>query len=126
MKKNDFITIFNQLTSSKLADYSLFTDIIENHYEKFKYLYYMIDDIDLKNVNTIYSKANKKELTTVIVPKSVKYSNEIIFDINDRKNKYPLSEYFNVNLIEEKQGLEITISMADNKKEGEIYANRSF
>lgn len=84
----------------------------------------MIDDIDLKNVNTIYSKASKKELTTVIVPKSVKYSNEIIFDINDRKTKYPLSEYFNVNLIEEKQGLEISISMVDNKKEGEIYANR--
>jgi len=122
--KNDFITIFNQLTSSKLADYSLFSDMLENHYEKFKFLYYLIENINLNNIDSIYSKATKKELTTFIVPKSVKYSNDIIYNINNRKHKYSLSKYFNIDLIEGKDVLQICISLANNKKEGEIYADR--
>lgn len=122
--KNDFITIFNQLTSSKLADYSLFSDLIDNHYEKFKYLYYLIGDVDISKIDTIYAKTSKKTLTTYITPKNVKYSNEIIFDINSKKHKYQYSNYFEVNLIEERNVLEISIKTVDNKKEGDIYADR--
>ena len=122
--KNDFVTIFNQLTSSKLADYSLFSDMIENHYEKFKFLYYLIEDIDLDNIDNIYSKASKKELKTFIIPKSVKCSNSIIFDINSKKQEYSLSSFFNINLTEEHDKLVVSIRIVDDKKEGEIYENR--
>lgn len=122
--KNDFITLFNRLTSSKLADYSLFSDMIENHYEKFKFLYYMINNIDLNNIDSIYSKTSKKELKTTIVPKNVKYANNVIFEINKRKQDYQYAEYFEIDLSEKNNNIQITISIVDNKKEGEIYENR--
>ena len=57
--KTDLITIFNQLTSSELADYNLFSDIIENHYEKFRYLYSLINNLNLSKVKTINCKTKE-------------------------------------------------------------------
>ena len=122
--KNDMITLFNQLTSSELADYTLFTNILENHYEKFRYLYHMINDINLNKVVKIYCKETKSTITVYIEPHENKYINDIVYIINKKKNTYYNSEYFTTNISESKNILIIDISMSNDHEEGDIYANR--
>lgn len=124
--KNDLITIFNQLTSSELADYKLFSSIIENHYEKFKYLYSLIEDINLDTVDKIYCHCDddKDSLTIYIEASKTKYLNDIIFTINSNKKSYAFFDYFDTNLVQDHKKLCIVISVRYGMKEDEIYANR--
>lgn len=122
--KTDLITIFNQLTSSELADYNLFSDIIENHYEKFRYLYSLINNLNLSKVKTINCKTKEYGLKVYIEPFEIKYANDIIFNINSNKHNYIFSDYFDLDLCEDNGILKIKISMMDGQKESDIYANR--
>lgn len=123
--KNDLITIFNQLTSSELADYKLFSNIIENHYEKFKYLYSLIEDVDLSTVDKIYCDCDEEDsLTIYIEAAKTKYLNEIIFTINSNKKSYAFFDYFNTDLIQDHNKLCMVISVRNGMKEDDIYANR--
>ena len=122
--KSDLITIFNQLTSSELADYNLFYNIIENHYEKFKYLYSLIDDIDLSTVDKINCKDEDDVLSICIQVDKVKYLNDIVYIINSNKKSYVFADYFIVDLIQDRNKLHMTISVKSGMKEDDIYANR--
>lgn len=122
--KSDLINIFNRLTSSKLADYNLFSDILENHYEKYKYLYSLIDDINLNKIEQIYCKANKNSLRVIIEPHNISYINDIVYKINEKRNNYTFSKHFKLNLVETQNYLLVEISTKYNKKEGDIYASR--
>lgn len=122
--KADLITIFNQLTSSELADYNLFEDILSNHYEKFKYLYSLINDINLKKIDKICCTSSSTSIHVFIVPHSAKYLNEIIYSINANRHNYAFSEYFILNVYETNGELNIDIEIPEGSKEGDIYANR--
>lgn len=122
--KSDLINIFNRLTSSELADYDLFFEILENHYEKFKYLYSLIEDINLKKIDQIYCKTSKTKLRIIIEPQKESYINDIIYNINKNRDNYTFSEHFNLDLIESGDRLLIEIKTKNNKKEGELYESR--
>ena len=122
--KSDLINIFNRLTSSELADYNLFDDILENHYEKFKYLYSLIEDIDLKKIGQIYCKAKKNCLRVIIEPDNVSDINTIIYSINENRNNYTFSKYFKLDIVESQNNLLLEIGVKNNKKEGDMYDNR--
>lgn len=122
--RNDMITIFNQLTSSKLADYTLFENIIDYHYEKFKYLYFLINGINLKKIEKIYCTENRNSMEVYIEPHENKYINDIVCAINDKRHDYYNYKYFHVDIIEDGGTLIINISMKNNREEGDIYANR--
>ena len=122
--KSDLINIFNRLTSSELADYNLFSEIIENHYEKFKYLYTLIENVNLNRVEQIYCKTNKNTLRVIIEPIEVSYINDVIYKINKNKNKYSFSKHFKLDVTESQNYILIEISIKDNKKEGDIYESR--
>lgn len=122
---NDMITLFNQLTSSKLADFNVFAEIVDNHYEKFKYLYYMIGKLNLKKINTVLCDLNESSINVEITAKENKYINTIIFTINERKSEYKKSEYFDIDLCEENGVVILNISMNQDSKEGDLlYADR--
>ncbi len=116
--------MFNQLTSSKLADCSLFTNILDHHYEKFQYLYSLLKGIDLDLIKDISCTESSSHIKVYIKPYENNYINEIIYYINDNKHSYKLWKYFNISIIESKNNLEITISMCDDKKEGDLYEDR--
>ena len=120
----DMITLFNRLTSTGLADYTLIENILEHHYEKFKYFYKMINDINLNKIDSIHAEPIDDAIIVYIEPHENNYINEIIYTINSRKTKCKNAKYFNVDVIEDDSSLVITISMCGNKKEGEIYADR--
>jgi len=122
--RHDMVTIFNQLTSSELADYTLFENILEYHYEKFRYFYFLINDIDLKKIEKIYCKEKKNNIKVYIVPHENKYINDIVFAINNCKNDYSSSKYFTVDIIEEYNNIVVDIGMKNDREEGDIYANR--
>lgn len=122
--KNDLITIFNQLTSSELADYNLFSNIIENHYEKFKYLYSLIEDIDLSTIDKIYCSDDKYTLKTTIDARKNKYLNDIVYSINSNRYSYIHSDYFDMDIVQKHNQLIINIKMKSDLKEDDIYANR--
>jgi hypothetical protein len=124
--KSDLVNIFNRLTSSELADCDLFSDILENHYEKFKYFYSLIEDINVSKIDRIYCKTNKNTLRIVIEPEDTSYINKIIYSINSNKDDYTFSKYFNLNLIESGDCLLVEIETKNNVKEEGIYENRSF
>lgn len=122
--KNDLITIFNQLTSSELADYSLFSNILENHYEKFKYLYSLIEDVDLSIIDNIDCEVNPHCLRTIIDAQKSKYLNEIVYSINSNRCSYIYYKYFDVDLKQDHTQLIIDIMMKSDNGEDIIYANR--
>lgn len=122
--KSDLINIFNRLTSSELADYNLFSEILENHYEKYKYLYSLIEDVNLDKVEQIYCKTNKHNLRVIIEPHDISYINDIVCEINSKRNNHTFHKHFNLNMIESQNCLLIEIGIKNNKKEGEMYASR--
>lgn len=122
--KSNLINIFNRLTSSELADYNIFSEILENHYEKFKYLYSLIENVDLDKVEQIYGKTNKNLLRVIIEPSNISDINKIIYTINENRNNYTFSNHFTLNVIESQNYLLIEIGIIDNKKEKSVYASR--
>lgn len=44
-KKKSMVEVFKQLTHDELTDYSLFEEILDKHYQKFKYFYHSTSDI---------------------------------------------------------------------------------
>ena len=122
--RHDMITLFNQLTSSELADYTLFENILEYHYEKFRYFYFLINDVNLKKIEKIYCKEKRSNIMVYIIPHENKYINDIVFAINNSKTQYATSKYFTLDIIEDHNTLVIDIGMCNDCEEGDIYANR--
>ena len=123
--KSDLITIFNQLTSKELADCNLFDGVLENHYEKVKYLYSLLNGVNMNNIKNIYCDSYLYDvLDVVIVPKDIKHNNNILKKIDKNKHNYFYSEYFEINVIEIKDIIKILISVINGDEEEELYENR--
>lgn len=118
------ITLFNQLTSKELVDYTLFSRIIDSHYEKFKYLYYIIKNIDLDDIESITCTDDENNLLVTIIPNDINRINDIIYTINARQKSYKKSNYFDIDVECDNASIHIDISMSGDEKESEIYANR--
>lgn len=122
--KTDMITLFNQLTSQELADYTLFSDIVDLHYEKFKYLYYMLKKVDLSKISKILCTEDADSMSVSIEPKSIDYTNDLMYCINERKSSYKKSEYFTIDVTCYEKTIHIVIGMVGDEKEGDLYADR--
>lgn len=121
---NDMITVFNRLTSKTLADYTLHEHIVELHYEKFKYLYYMINDMDLSHIETITCEDDSNNLIVKIESTKAKYLNDVIYYINERKSSYNKSNLFTINIEEYSNIITLTIGIINDEKEDTLYGNR--
>ena len=78
--------MFNQLTSSKLADCSLFTNILDHHYEKFQYLYSLLKGIDLDLIKDISCTESSSHIKVYIKPYENNYIHEDGYDISAKKD----------------------------------------
>jgi len=123
--KSDLITIFNQLTSQELADCNLFDGVLENHYEKVKYLHSLLNGVNMNNIKNIYCDSFLYDvLDVIIIPKDINYNNTIIKKINKNLNNYFYSKYFEISVIEIKDFIKVLISVVGGVEEEEIYENR--
>ncbi|NNV04707.1 hypothetical protein, partial [Brevibacillus sp. MCWH] len=87
MSKN-VIEVFNQLTHNELADYSIFQEVLGNHYEKFKYFYFITKNFPDKVTNKI------KRITCLCERNCLK----IIVKFSDNKSPKNYCEIFNDNV----------------------------
>jgi len=122
--KTDMITLFNRLTTSELADYNLFSNMIDLHYEKFKYLYYMLKDVDLSGIDTITCDENEDRISVKITVLSDEYMSDIIHNIYELRDSYKKSNYFTTDINHYSNTININISMSGREKERELYADR--
>lgn len=108
---SDIISIFNRLTDNELADYHLFENILDNHYGKFKYFYYIIRELDITKVNRITCKiVSDSELLFSIKSnkRTVKKYLCTYDDFNRSSNTY-FNRYFSYNILEVDSGVEVHI-----------------
>jgi len=121
---NDIISVFNQLTRSELADCSLFENIINRHYEKFKYFYSIIDNINLKSIIDIDCQEESTKLNIYISFKTKKerdtFFNIFINKINNRCS-FKYKDYFIFNVMRDTKCINITIENNDIIMEEVIY-----
>lgn len=122
--KHDMITLFNRLTTRELADYTLFSHMLDLHYEKFKYLYYMLKDVDLAQIDNITCEENSERISVDITPTSIDYCSDIMSSIDNRKDSYRKSNYFSISITCYSNDINIIIRMAGDEKEGDLYADR--
>lgn len=122
MGRYNRITVFNQLTSTKLFNCDLFRNILDKHFLKFNYFYSLIEGINLSKVETICCEEKKDHITICITPHENKYINNIVCIINNNKKKSSKSEYFNINITECDSKIYLDIYLYDNDiEEGELY-----
>ncbi len=121
---NDMIVLFNRLTSSELADYSIFDDVLQHHYEKFKLFYKIFKKIDLKKIEEIYAiNINDSTLNISINARDNKYISDMVKFID----KFDMSKFSWCNITSESCDTNLLVSMSlvdDLCEEGDLYANR--
>jgi hypothetical protein len=116
------ITVFNSLTNKKLKDCNLFENILSYHFEKFRYFYYIIRDIDLKKVNKIDCSETPSCLFIYINFKSKK-NKEYFLKIIEKENQDCLSQdtkyskCFNLSINNVVNDLNISIENKNNYRE---------
>jgi hypothetical protein len=120
MKKCDIITIFNQLTSQELADYSLFTNIIDYHFLKFRYFYYLINGIKLNKVKTIRCIESPEGLTIWLKTLDNKYLMELLTLIDKNINKEK-DVNFNTDAKLVDDSIEVVIYQSNDNREDDLY-----
>jgi len=121
---NDIISVFNQLTRNELADCSLFENIINRHYEKFKYFYFIIDNISLKNIIDIKCQEESTRLNISISFKTKK-ERDLFFNIfNNKINNncnFKYKDYFIFKIIKDTKSINVTIENNDIIVEEVLY-----
>lgn len=115
------IEVFNRLTSSKLADCSLFRNMLDEHYQKFRYFYSLIKNIDMKSISEISCVSKPQSIVITIIPSENNDINTIIYAINERKKSHPDSKLFVTNIVEYDGTISIEIMLYRLAKEGELY-----
>lgn len=125
----DVLTLFNQLTHSELADYSIFENVLDNHYEKFKYFYHLMEDIDLINIDKI--RCSESFIPNAL---EIRVSFENVKHLNDFNKKFTnitksfrgyYIKYFIVSSTIDKKSLYISIENKNNiSSEEDIYEDR--
>lgn len=120
------IEVFSRLTQSELDDYSLFENVLGNHFEKFRYFYWSTAGIENKITRLITSISCFCSDTTLTVQiefkteRSRKQYMEAIGDYRDRR-----SAYFTMNTgVLNGKTLNISIENKTISREGELYENR--
>ena len=68
---SDIISVFNRLTEKRLADCILFETVLDEHYDKFKYFYFIISSIGMVDIDTITCRCEK-----TILLFTIKYTNK--------------------------------------------------
>lgn len=119
------IVIFNQLTSSELADCNLFEDIINDHYLKFNFFYDILSCIDMGTISEIFCIQKENSLHFTVRPLENNILNNIIESINtcEHTNNH---KYFNVNTSIKNTELLIIIDLKNKnlKEDVMFYADR--
>jgi len=122
------ITVFNQLTQSELTDYSLFEDVLDNHFEKYRFFYSVMEFISLKHVKKIYCEcpANKRELIIIVKFSGKKHMADFIdeFQHNLENTRTFLRDYFITTLNKDGNCLNISIENKSISRESDIYEDR--
>ena len=114
------LSLFNQLTSKELADCDFFNNLITLHYEKFKYLYYILKDVDFENIIDICcnDETDNISVTLISIDAATLYKY-----INEHRLDYPKQKYFKTSLLLNDNSVVIGITMLGFKKEVEMYAS---
>lgn len=121
------VTLFNQLTHDELADYSKFDNLLDYHYEKFKYLYRVIEGLTLEGIKSITcADKSEKELRIFIFISDKKKAVSIGKKLNEivRTFKSDYKKYFKVSVTVEEARLVVVISAKKIAKEEDIYEDR--
>lgn len=128
--KSTMVEVFNQLTHNELADYSLFEDVLGNHFEKFRYFYYMTCDIPKnisKAINSISCFSSEAGILITIEFSSDTKCDEYkeFLESNSFESNFCYAEYFKLNT-EIKGGriLDVLIENDEIVREDEIYEDR--
>lgn len=115
------VDLFNQMTEHQSSD-EFFKNLINIHYEKFKYLYHMIgshkDDVVITGVD---SYSNSICVSICVHNQS---STDIYDELVNRQNDYSKAELFNVNVTKDGTTIQIKIELSKNSEEAELYVNR--
>lgn len=122
---NDNIVVFSKLTKSELSECSLFEDILDSHYEKFKFFYSLIKNLCLKNVEKIICKEQTDKLLIFIYFKTKTLLNNFNKSLTTEMtlNKYNYANYFILNIDKEPKTINISIWNKGISEESEIYEN---
>lgn len=115
----DMVNLFNQMTVSQSSD-NFFTSMINNHYEKFKYLYHLIG---CEDVVIISCSESDNEISITIRPTADSY-HDVWININNKKNSYKSHDLFVLTMDGDYKEIVLKIKLSHNSKEADIYANR--
>lgn len=123
---NTMIEVFSRLTQPELDDYSLFEDVLGNHFEKFRYFYWSTASIAEKitrNVTSISGFCSDQTLTVEIEFKTEKSRKQYLEAIGVYEDVRSSFFTMNTEVINSKT-LNILIENNTISREGEIYENR--
>jgi hypothetical protein len=129
-KKKSMVEVFNQLTHHELADYSLFEELLGNHFEKFRYFYHgtsEISDTLAENVKGISCFCSSNGILVVVEFSTAKNCEKYRDAINEYMddNYCPGEEYFSFDAeIKGSKKLNISIENKTISREDEIYEDR--
>jgi hypothetical protein len=121
---NRMVEVFNQLTSSKLADCDTFKDIIKYHFTKFRYFYSLIYDIDTNKISRIDCVEHNNHLGVSIIVTDNKYVNDVCDTINKNTESYFMLTCFSLHIDADDDIINVTIKSTDIESESDNYANR--
>jgi len=117
------IIIFNKLINSDLSDCSIFENILNYHYEKFKFFYSLIKNLCLKNVEKISCQEKIDDLLILISfktkPLTTNFSKALQDTINS--NDYVYANHFILTINKNSNIIYISIMNKYVSKENEIY-----
>lgn len=113
MVMNDMIDIFNRLTESELSECELFKDILENHYEKYKYFYWQICDIPFDKVQCIICEPSESCILIKIEFKNNKNRDSFKKTMKNNISSFSSDDDENFSLIITTGSNELNISIED-------------
>jgi hypothetical protein len=119
----NIVNLFNRLTDNRLADYHLFENIIDDHYDKFRYFYLIVSNIDMHNVIKINGGVVSNMEVLFFIEAEEAFITDYYDDISKNhqclKNNY-FNKYFKVKIDQVYNGINIYIECIYDD-ENEIY-----
>lgn len=126
MAMKSMVEVFNQLTHHELADFSLFEDLLGNHYEKFRYYYDMTVNVSSELTDTVEGVSCfcvEAGITIVTVFDTEEHCQEYLNELESDDESF--DEYFSFDVeITGGKTLNISIENKNISGEDEIYEDR--